>query len=438
MAFAVSFSFGAHAACSPGIPCTDYDIYNDTTSGTDAGLNGPKTGTPAPHTNTTGSTTSACDGNFMNQIYSQAYMGASREVIMSEQIIHKPDSVLEYTCFDQWAAVTAEHAPTFSESTFWENHEICTSTGDSTATAGRPPTCASSGDNTVSPYEIEINVVYPDTTLDDTIRLLVYDSLQTYIDNNFSHTFLGEATTIDNDIDTTGSSGSQLGSGSYNCSHMATVWNIAKCIDFMEDDRFRTFEDLVNADPRSIPAECSPSNSSVDTIEAGNNSTKLDSTSPGSSASATSVMDPCPAAGTPVSGVNTDFSNDLIRVANNCDDSSNINAYSSFDVMELIDEMILGVQLGSVGTYIPGTGGSTSGVVTCSDPLPTGVPIITYQYDRDIGGGPGLVTTIDRTARVHYEHICPNPGCYYVPVKQPYIVNGPMPSSTPTGTCVPY
>ena len=218
---------------------------------------------------------------------------------------------------------------------------------------------------------------------------------------------------------------------------MATVWNIAKCIDFMEDDRFRTFEDLVNEDPRSIPVECSPGFSASDSIEAGNNATKLDSTSPGSSAGATSIMDPCPAAGTVVAGVNTDFSNDLIRIANNCDDSGNLNAYSSFDVMELIDEMILGVQQGTVGTYIPGTGGSTSGVVNCSDPLPTGVPVVTYEYDNS-GFAPGAIFSIVRSPSIHYEYICPNPGCYYVPIKVPHVVNGPVPASTPAGQCVPY
>ena len=436
MAIVVLFSFNAHAACSPGIPCTDYNIYTDTTSGTDAALNGPKTGTSAPHANVTGTTTSACDGDFMNQIYSHAFMGASREVIMSEQLIHKPDSVLEYTCFDQWVSVAAEHAgPIFTETTFWEDHEICTSTGDSTASAGRPPSCASSGDNTVSPYSIDIDVVYPDDHLDNVLELFLFDNLQTYIDNNFSHTFLGEATTIDNDIDT-----SAIGSGSYNCSHMSTVYNIAKCIDFMEDDRFRTFADLVNADPRTIPVECSAGFSSTDTITAGSSGTKIDSTSPGTSLTSIAVMDPCPAAGTPVAGVNTDFSNDLIRVANNCDDSGDLNVYSSFDAMELYDELILGVNgpTPPVGNYIPGTGGSTSGVISCSQPIPTGVPVVTYDYTDNPGGGPGLITTISRTAEFHYEYMCPNPGCFYRPVKVPFIINGPVPASTPVGICLPY
>ena len=444
----VLFSLSAHAACSPGIPCTDYDIYNDLTSGTDAALNGPKTGTAAPHTNTTGSTTSACDGNFMNQIHSQAFMNASREVIMSEQLIHKPDSVLEYTCFDQWASMAAEHAgPIFSESTFWENHEICTSTGDSTASAGRPPSCASSGQNTVAPYSITINVVYPDTTQDDSLRLLIDDALQAYIDSNFSHTFLGEATTIDNDIDTTSTAGTQMGSGSYNCSHMSTVYNIAKCIDFMEDDRFRTFADLVNADPRTIPVECSPGNSSSDTITAGTSGTKIENTDPGSSVPTggappgPQIMDPCPAAGTPVAGVNTDFSNDLIRVANNCDDGSNLNAYSSFDIAQLYGELVLGVQDILGGIYIPGTGGVTSGIVNCSDPIPTGVPTITYLWS-DAATGPGGIFVASKQGYIFYEHICPNPGCFYRPVWVPFIVNdiqvGPVPASTAVGQCVPY
>ena len=432
MSLSMSVTQKSYAACSPGIPCTEYDIYTDTTAGTDAALNGPKTGIPAPYDNVTGATTSACDGNFMNQIYSNAYMQASREVLMSEQLIHKPDSVLEYTCFDQYVLQTGEHAgPIFSESTEWENREICLSTGDDTADASTsPPTCPDgSGENVVGNQSITINVVFPDTTLDTDLQALLSDTLTNYIDNNFSHTFLGEAITIDNDMDNT----LPIGGGTYNCSHMSTVWNIAKCIDFGEDDRFRNFADLINADPRSIPQECSPGFSSTDTVITGDDPSKLDNVGAGDVSNV--VMDPCPVAGTPVAGVNTNFSNDLIRIANNCDDGANLNAYAVFDVMDMYDDIILGV--GSpVGTYIPGTGGSTTGVITCAPPLPTGIPVITYEVS-DLTFS-GAISTLSRNISAHYEHVCPNPGCYYKPIKIPYVLNTGLPAAGTTGICVPY
>ncbi len=428
----VFFSATANAACSPGIPCTDYDIYTDTESGILPSLNGPKTGTPAPYDNVTGSSSSACDGNFMNQIYSHAFMNGNREVIMSEQIIHKPDSVLEYTCFDQWVNVAREEAgKIFTEDDgTWDNREVCLSTGDSQTSD--PTSCPSGGTNTVSPYSVTINAARASGTVSGNLQSLIFGNLDTYINNNFSHKFMGEALSIDVDSSFPDASGT-----SYSCSNMSLVWDIAKCIDFEEDDRFRTFEDLVSQDPRSIPTECSPGNSSSDSVTAGTSSTKLDNTTPGSSTSASSIMDPCPASGSAVSGVNTGFSNDLIRVANNCDDGSNLNAYSSFDVMKLYDEMILGIQT-LVGTYLPGTGGISSGVVTnCNAPIPTGVPVVTFEYNNSLLG-PGLINVVSRTAKIHYEHICTNPGCYYRPVKIPFVINGPVPATTPTGVCTPY
>lgn len=429
------YSAYAYAACSPGIPCTDYNIYTDTTAGVATALNGPKTGRPTPYTNVTGSSSSVCDGNFMNQIYSNAFMNASREVIMSEQIIHKPDSVLEYTCFDEWVNVAREEVgKIFTEDdATWNNRVVCLSTEDSQTSD--PNSCPSGGTNTVSPYQITINAAQPVGTTSSDLQSLIFGNLGTYITNNFAHKFMGESLSIDIDSSFPNASGT-----TYNCSHMSTVWNIAKCVDFEEDDRFRTFEDLVLNDPRSIPVECSPGNSSSDTVTAGTSSTKLDNTSTGSSTPASSIMNPCPAAGTVTAGVNTGFSNDLIRVANNCDDIStpaNLNSYSSFDVMKLYDEMILGVQT-LVGTYLPGTGGVSSGVVsTCNSPIPTGVPVVTYEYSSS-GTGPGNMDIVVRTANIHYEYICTNPGCYYRPNKIPFIVNGPVPSSTPAGVCMPY
>ncbi len=345
------------AACTPGIPCTGYDVNTDTTAGTDPGMNGPKTGRAAPHTG------GMCDGNFMNQIYAKAYMEASREVIINEQLIHKPDSVLEYTCFDQFIALTAHNAGMiFSEADTFDSREVDLCTGDD-----------SCGTNTTT-----YTVNYDDDHLDNVLDTLLLDTLEDYITNNFDHTFLGGESAIDNTLDY-----SAIGANSYDCSHMQAVWDIAKCRDFGEDDQFINFEDLSTQDPRILLQECSPGM----TPGAGSNSPMPITENPR-----------CPAAG---GGpfASTNVTNDIIRVANNCD-----FLFAVYDGMILYFELLMAPN-------------STVGSVTynCSEPIPTGLTVTMrthdyYDWDMTTYSAPHFVTATDAT---HEDKFCPNPGCWY-------------------------
>ncbi len=474
-AFVMFAAGNSFAACSPGIPCTDYDIYTNTNAGESAALNGLKTGQPSPYD------TGACDGNFMNQIYSKAFLEGSRDVITSQQLIHKPDSVLEYTCFDKRIEVMAEHAGAiFTESQRWDDREICMSTGGHYN--DDPENCSDSntyngndGENTVSEYSVTINdgspspgtlfpdqddfSVFQDDRVDNVLEDFLFDVVQDYVDLNFSHTFMGEATTIDNDIDTA----SFNGSDPYDCSHMATVWNIARCVDFSEDDRFRSFSHLMEFDPRSIPQACTPASISSDAIEAGDDPTKLDSTDSGldldtNSGIQNTLDERCPT-GPPGTIAATGITYEHIRLANNCDGTGdNLNQYSSFDAMALYDKMFLGV-----AQYIPGTGneagtigvlpslfnvGGVLGDTRCSPPIPTGLSVVTVRYG--IGGvnnhlnasnfSAGVTAEVTREYQIHFDHICPNPGCYYQPVVQPFnfAAGIQFPPIDTTGVCVPY
>lgn len=345
----------AGAACTPGLPCTDYDVNTDTTAGTDAALNGPKTGRAAPHTG------GMCDGNFMNQIYAKAYMEASREVIINEQLINKPDSVLEYTCFDQFIALNAHNAGMiFSEADTFDSRDVELETADET-------------DSTT------YSVNYDDDHLDTVLDTLLLDTLENYITENFAHTFLGGESTVDNSMNLT-----SIGGNSYDCSHMQTVWDLARCRDFGEDDQFFNFETLSTEDPRILINECSPGNS-------------MASGSGSNTPMTITENDRCPAAG---GGpyANTNITNDIIRVANNCD-----FLFVVYDGMLRYFEQVMAPN-------------STIGAVTynCLPPIPTGLTVRIRQHTLYNYSGPApAMTTITPTDTTHDDMFCPNPGCWY-------------------------
>lgn len=440
MASCILTTTSAEAACSAGIPCTDYDIANDTDADRDPGYNGPKSGEPflSPlglHDE------GSCDGNFMNQIYARAFLEASREVIMSEQLIHKPDSVLEYTCFDQLVGYAADAVgPVFSEKEYWRDHEMEIRTADTTATEA-------------------VTITHLDDDLvDDMLEPFLFDILEEYLNGSFSHSFMGNALSIDHTI-----SSSAMRNISYSCSNMNAVWQIAKCADFAEDDRFRSFSSLIESDPRSIPQMCSderatfldvatPDGNPLPTASGSNY--KLDQNiSAGSTNPSGGISDPCPAEPSPPFGTpadpapNNNITYDIIDLANNCDKEVNNpsgpgtiilpNAYSSVDMIETFKKLILGV-----GQHLPGAGNATGTIACPSSPLPTGLPVVTHVYTDISGSLPEInstYTTVNRVSFVHEEYFCPNPGCYYQPVlKIPYDPLVPLPDLSSTrGVCVP-
>lgn len=356
---ALFVSIPAYAGCTPGIPCTGYDVTATPTSGTDAALNGPKTGRPAPHTG------GMCDGNFMNQIYAKAYMEASREVILNEQLIHKPDSVLEYTCFDQFIALNAHNAGMiFSEADTFDSRDVDLCTADDG--------CGSSTQS--------YSVNYADDHLDDVLEVLLLSTLDNYITNNFAHTFLGGETSVNNNINA-----SSIGGNSYDCTHMQTVWDLAKCRDFGEDDQFFNFETLSTADPRILINECSPGQSMAS--GSGSNTPMLITENPR-----------CPAAGGGPYAV-TNINNDITRVANNCE-----FLFVIYDGMLRYFERL----------RAPGTVIGVSPPVICQPPIPTGMTVLIRRHTLyQFPGFESQLPNLSPTDSTHNDMFCPNPGCYY-------------------------
>lgn len=350
--------------CIPGLPCTDYNVEDNPDAGTDPSLNGPKTGLAAPYTR------GMCDGNLMNQMVARSFLHAERDVLLADAMIRKPDSVLEYSCFDQFLAYTGKYAPTFSETTEWESRTVDRDTD------------AEPDSNTVS-----FGFTVPEGHLTELLELFLLPPLQEYVDGQFSHTFSGGATTLDHTLEF-----SALGDPNYDCALMQTLWNITKCVDFGEEDQFWSFQDLVNIDPRILPnepnppyASCSPGYEPTGPI-------------PAETADAFGIkqLDPCPPDNA-TSPPNHDITESISRVSTNCE-----FLYVIFDWLDFYFELFR-----APGDY-PGSAHPT---VECRPPLPTGVTVTTYEYTRV--AGPHGLQVIDKTSETHPDAVCINPGCYY-------------------------
>lgn len=229
--WAMNSSVFAAAPCLPGLPC---EFVTPPSAPPSSGPNAPKaieTKTPTGN--------NSCDADFMNQIYARAFLESERENIINEVIVRKPDSVLEYTCFDQFLSYTAgPGAEIFTESDRWHNIRV--------------PIGGNIGGVPVP--DVAFDVYMGNDKVDKSLNFLVMDSLNKYIDKNFYHDFLGGvATGINSSISAT------VGSvPSYLCDAMYTVHHLAKCNDFGLDDPFMTFSEFVGAanDPRALPQQC--------------------------------------------------------------------------------------------------------------------------------------------------------------------------------------
>lgn len=160
----------------------------------------------------------ACDPQYYESMKSRAWLEAQREITQNQNLIFKPDSVLEYTCFDKFLGVLAQNAPNmFSGSSRW----------------GAPP-----GDMTAS------------------LSNLVANPMNQYETANFNHTGLGGRM----DAGDTYTLPAAVTPGGYTCANMRIVWMFAKCMDFIDEaaeDGFFTFaEYAADPDKRFLPTRC--------------------------------------------------------------------------------------------------------------------------------------------------------------------------------------
>ncbi len=204
----------AGPACTPGVPCLSY--------------------TPGGGANDDKTDSTTCDGDFMNQIYARAWMEAQRENVINQTYIRKPDSVLEYACFDRLAGMASRvAAPMFSSSNRWQMQTV--PLYHAYVAGGQVPMTM-------------LNVSMGPNHMDAPLRNVVLQTTQTYINNNFDHSFLGGAVGANYTPSLTIAS-------TYNCNQMNAIWHIAQC-ENLPMDAFPTFQELISADPRQLPTAC--------------------------------------------------------------------------------------------------------------------------------------------------------------------------------------
>lgn len=166
-----------------------------------------------------GAAATPCDPEYYESLRSRAWLEAQREITQNQNLIVKPDSVLEYTCFDQFMNILAYEAINmFSETTRW-------------------------------------GIVLPSNSMDTALEYLVGGAMRSYLAANYPHMFRGHRSlTLDYEPEPIhGMSGTD-----YLCTSMRDVWLESKCVDFIEDpetDGFYTFQNYWSTDDKRVRPE---------------------------------------------------------------------------------------------------------------------------------------------------------------------------------------
>lgn len=149
----------------------------------------------------------------------QAVIQARREDIVNKRFIVKPDSVLDYGCFDTNLKNAQDKlGPIFSETANW---------------AARPVN--------IIPKVVIVKRYHP-AGLKNALASVVERAAQSYYNQQFNNPPLAGATPV------AGAAAAK------NCELMRKVWSAAKCKNFDDVNVFYKFEDLRNFEPREFPA----------------------------------------------------------------------------------------------------------------------------------------------------------------------------------------
>lgn len=166
---------------------------------------------------------SGCSTAVWTAMVNRSVIETRREDVVNKRFIIKPDSVLDYTCFEHIVSTVGEEAgPIFSETEKWANLDVDL-IGKTVTVKRRLGT----------------------KSLDNALMSVVEAALTNYKNGQFNNDFLADSTPV------SGSAGSTY------CDVMANVWKAAKCRNFGD---FYTFQDLgagqnitSSPDPREFP-----------------------------------------------------------------------------------------------------------------------------------------------------------------------------------------
>lgn len=153
-----------------------------------------------------------CDSMFWSQMTSRAWQEAEREIMQNQNLIFKPDSVMDYTCFDQFANIAAaQGGEIFTHTNYFGEKIIERSMNESTNNA---------------------------------IQAVVSLPLQGYKIFQFNHDFLGGRAGQMQARSTSHSAQNPTSANTarYQCSNMAAIWQAAKCANFIDNSNFNDID----------------------------------------------------------------------------------------------------------------------------------------------------------------------------------------------------
>lgn len=152
-----------------------------------------------------------CDPRYWDSLKAKAWLEAEREIIQNQNLIFKPDSVLEYVCFDKFVDHTAAKGGDIFVHTKYFGREIITRGSNESMETG--------------------------------LKNVVYTALKAYDDGSFKDNkfFADRYEHIKNKSgdDKYEQKQEPTAGGSYSCNMMQNVWKTAKCINFIDNkDKF--------------------------------------------------------------------------------------------------------------------------------------------------------------------------------------------------------
>lgn len=200
---------------------------------------------------------STCDPSYMESLESRAWLEAQREITQNQNLIAKPDSVLAYSCFDQFAGVLgqAEENSLFSG----PNNKL------GTAVAGESILKILLGeygkDNSLlaTPLAAHFALNYGGKNVGKKVSGPLPPVSGLSRDQVAVQMLLRGTRGGPENQDNTYTADLAFNNTSYNCDVMQRVWFAAKCADFIEKghDGFFTFKEYSEGnDKRELPSSC--------------------------------------------------------------------------------------------------------------------------------------------------------------------------------------